>query len=414
MTGITLNSDFVRSHFPGLSGEWVFFDNAGGSQILNSVVERISDYLLHCNVQLGATYDISRQAGQRLAEATAATAAFLNAADPGEIVMGSSTSMLLKILSWSVAQTLKPGDEIVVTNCDHEANIGPWRDLESRGAVIREWRLNPETLELSLSDLERLMTPRTRIVAMTHASNILGSINPVAEAARLVHSYNARLCVDGVAYAPHRCIDVQALDADFYVLSFYKVYGPHHAALYGKKDLLLALPGINHFFIPPTESSYKFQPGHMNYELTSGLMGLYEYIGEFHRFHYPVAAPPAPHEATRLAYDIIAEHEESLAAPLLDFLSRKPGVRIIGHTEPDKRLRVPTISFTVKNRRSSEIPPETDKHRLAIRYGDFYARRLISDLGLEACDGVVRISMVHYNTLSEVYQLIEALERIIR
>ncbi|MGH6942750.1 MAG: aminotransferase class V-fold PLP-dependent enzyme, partial [Geminicoccaceae bacterium] len=196
-----LDLDFVRAQFPALGDDWVAFDNAGGSQILGRVVDRISDYLLWSNVQHGASYARSELAAARLREAEGRVAELINADRPQEVVMGSSTTMLLHLLAEALALRFASGDQVVVTNSDHEANIGPWMRLRERGVEVRIWPVDPETLTLEPDALDRLMTPRTRLVCVTHASNILGTLNPIAEIARLVHERGARLCVDAVAYA---------------------------------------------------------------------------------------------------------------------------------------------------------------------------------------------------------------------
>lgn len=407
---IALDLEFVRRQFPALAGDWTFFDNAGGSQTLQRVVDRIGEFLLTSDVQLGASYAVSQLAGERLAKATQAMATLINAADPSEVVMGASTTLLLRILSLCLAKTLEPGDQIIVTNCDHEANIGAWMDLASQGIEINVWRLNPETLELDLADLERLMTPKTRLVAVTHASNVLGTINPIRAIADLVHAHGALICVDGVAYAPHRLVDVQALDVDFYVFSFYKVYGPHHALLYGKREHLLSLPGINHYFIDSTTIPYKFQPGNVNYELSYGMLGLCEYLSELAQRHYGDRTAPDLRQQMEQAFELISLHEEALSDRLLSYLTSKPTVRVIGLPNADRRQRVPTLSFVVSEIDSATIPPRIDPYQIGIRYGDFYAKRLIHDLGLQQQNGVVRVSMVHYNTLEEVDRLISHLD----
>jgi selenocysteine lyase/cysteine desulfurase len=214
--------------------------------------------------------------------------------------------------------------------------------------------------------------------------------------------------VDAVAYAPHRLVDVRALDVDYYVFSFYKVYGPHHAVLYGRYDDLVALPGQNHFFIEPTRTPYKFQPGNVNYELAYGCIGINEYLVELasrsgRNFENERGALQA-------AFELITRQEEAVCTRLLDFLNQVRGVRIIGEKTADAALRVPTISFTFADRSSGEIVSAIDRHGLGIRHGDFYARRLSDHLGLDPADGVVRISMVHYNTVAEIESLITHLE----
>jgi cysteine desulfurase family protein (TIGR01976 family) len=404
-----LQLDFVRQQFPALAGDWVFMDNAGGSQILRQVVDRISEFLLTSNVQLGASYAVSELAGDRVLQARQAAATLINAADSTEVVMGHSTSLLLRLLSICLGRTWQPGDEVIVTNSDHEANISPWMDLQRFGIVVKTWKLNPETLELDLTDLEALLTARTRLVAVTHASNILGTINPIAAIANLVHAQGAMLCVDGVGYAAHQLIDVQAWDVDFYVFSFYKVYGAHHALLYGKRRHLLALPGVNHSFIAETDIPYKFQPGNVNFELSYSVLGLCDYLSDLASQH----SSPAETLRDRLtqAFELISAHETVIGDRLLNYLQQKPNVRVMGHPGGDRR--VPTISFVVDGIDSATIPPQVDRHQIGIRYGDFYAKPLIQDLGLVPQNGVVRVSLVHYNTLEEVDRLIECLDRII-
>lgn len=404
-----LNIDFVRKQFPALSREWVFMDNAGGTQTLQQVADRIQDYLLNTNVQLGASYDVSQISTKRVDKGTQGMAQLINAKDKCEVILGPSSSMLLKILSLSLGEVFRPGDEVIVTNCDHEANITPWRSLEKRDIHIKEWKLNPETMDLHLEDLKALMTEKTRLVALTHMSNILGTINPIKKIASFVHEWGAMICVDGVAYAPHRLVDVQELDVDFYAFSFYKVYGPHYSLLYGKKSHLENMPGINHYFLED-EIPYKFQPGNVNYELSYGLLGVTDYFTEFARVHSNGKPPAGIKPSAAVAYNCFAEHEEVLSARLLDYLNSKPNVRIIGKKESDRSLRAPTISFIIDNVKSSSITLEVDKHQIGIRYGDFYARRLIEYLGLAPQDGVIRVSMVHYNTSEEADRLIKVFE----
>lgn len=406
----TLQSDYVRQHFPALGRDWTFFDNAGGSQILQSVVDRITAFLYASNVQLGASYEVSQTATARVTEGTQAMATLINASDPDAVILGSSTSALFRILAHCLGQTLQPGDEIIVTNCDHEANITPWMELQKQGMILKTWSVNPTTLELDLTDLETLLTPRTRLVAVTHASNVLGTLNPIRQIADCVHAHGALICVDGVAYAPHRQVDVQALDVDFYAFSLYKVYGPHLALLYGKREHLLALPGYNHYFIDDTAIPYKFQPGGSSYELSYSLVAITEYFRHLAQHHWGQQAAADPQGQLRQAFTLIHDHEAALSDRLLTFLRSKPKVRIIGHADSDAACRVPTIAFVVNGMSSAQIPPQIDPHKIGIRYGHFYALRLIEDLGLLPQEGVVRVSMVHYNTLEECDRLITRLD----
>lgn len=384
----------VRAAFPALASGFVFLDNAGGSQTLGRVADRVRDYLLTTNVQLGASYEVSRAASARVAAAAAAVARVVNAADPGEIVLGPSTTQLLGNLALAMRGQLRPGDELVVSRAEHAANVGPWLRLAAAtGAVVRWWPVDPATHRLEPQGLTPLLSPRTRLVAFTHVSNLVGSIHDVAAITALAHAHGAHVVVDGVAYAPHRAIDVRGWDVDYYVLSAYKVYGPHLAALYGKRALLAALDGINHDFI--TDAPYKLQPGNLNFELAHGFAGVLDYLDD-------LGGPAA-------AFDAIAAHEEALAAPLLAYLAARRDVRVLGEPTADRARRVPTISFTVAGRAPAAIVEAIDRHGIGIRHGDFYARLLAADLDL-APGGVVRVSMAHYNTPAEIARLIAALD----
>lgn len=345
-------------------------------------------------------------AGERVGAGQAGIARLFGAADPSEMVIGPSTSALLRVLAGSFARTLKPGDEILVSEADHEANVGPWVELERAGAVIRWWRVNRDTAALETDDLRALLTDRTRLVAATHVSNLVGTVHPVAEWARAVHEAGALLCIDGVAYAPHRRIDVRAWDVDFYVASLYKVYGPHLGALYGKREHLDRLPRYNHFFLEDVVP-YKFQPGNLNYELTWGAGAIVEYLESLG------GSGPAGDGALDEGFRRVVTHEAELGERALERLRAAPDVTIIGQDRMTE-TRVPTISFVVKGRRSSEVPAWTDAAGIGIRWGDFYAVRLAKALDLERRDGVVRMSAVHYNTLDEIDRAMDALAPALR
>lgn len=390
-----LDLDLVRAAFPALASGFVFLDNAGGSQTLAGVAERARDYLLTGNVQLGASYAASQAAGERVRAGVRAAAALVGTDDVGEVVIGSSTTQLVTNLTQAMARQLAPGDEIVITAADHHANIGPWLRLARQGVVIRTWPLDPDTGRLEARGLVPLLTDRTRLVAFTHASNVLGSVHDVAALTRLVHDHGARVLVDGVAYAAHRAIDVRAWDVDYYVFSFYKVYGPHLAMLYGKRALLEALDSINHEFIG-NDVPYKLQPGGINYELTYALTAITDYLDAL--------------GGKARAFDAIAAHEERLAEVLLGFLRDRGGVRIHGEPTADRARRVPTISFSVDGGSPEAIVRAVDAHGIGIRHGHFYSQALIRALGLEAHGGVVRVSMVHYNTTAEIERLVGALD----
>ena len=397
----------IRAEFPALAQDFVFLDNAGGSQVLARVADRVRDYLLTSSVQLGASYAHSQAAGAKVLQARQSVARLINAAHDEEVVMGGATTALMFQLIQAILPQVRPGDEIILTNTDHEANIGAWLRLQAAGATVRFWNVNPQTLELDLADLERLLSPRTTWVAMTHASNVLGTVNPVAEVAQRVHRVGARLCVDAVAYAPHRLVDVQASGADVYVFSFYKVFGPHYAVLWGRRELLLQLASLNHYFITPDTLPYKLQPGNVNYELSYGCIGISDYL---EAVGTALGAQGDARSRMQHAFDAFEQHEDALAEQLLAYLRGKAGVRIIGRTHTGDGLRVPTVSFVVRGAMSESIVLHTDSAGIGIRFGDFYAKRLIEALGLQARGGVVRVSIAHYNTPAEMDHLIKHLD----
>lgn len=405
-----LNLDQIRAEFPALAGDTVFLDNAGGSQVLKRVADRVRDYLLTSSVQLGASYTASQRAGEKVLAARRAVAELINAPHDDEVVMGGATTALMFIFTQALLPGVKPGDEIIVTNSDHETNIGGWMRLAQAGAVIKVWEVNRDSLALELADLDRLLSPRTTWLAMTQASNILGTVNPVEEVARRVHAAGGRVCVDAVAYAPHRLVDVQACGADVVVFSFYKVFGPHYAVMWGRRELLLALPSLNHFFIGPEVIPYKLQPGNVNYELSYGCIGIHEYLCDTGT---ALSATGTPRQRMQAAFDAFAAHEDRLAERLLGWLRGRRSVRIVGRPSATDGQRVPTISFVVANKPSESIVRHVDGHGIGIRFGDFYARRLIESLGLQGQGGVVRVSMAHYNTEAEIDRLINAFEEVV-
>ena len=406
-----LDIEFVRRQFPGLENGWTFFDNAGGTQILTRAVDRMNDFLFNTNVQTGGSYDLSLKAAAALQAGREAMMHFVNADRPEEIAFASSTTVALQNLARSMASQFQAGDEIVITVSDHESNIGPWVGLEDIGVNIKTWNLDKESLELDLDQLGSLMTKKTRLVAVTHVSNILGTINPVAEIAKYVHERGALICVDSVAYAPHRAIDVAAWDIDFLALSLYKVFGPHFAVLYGKFDLFANLDNLYHYFYGKDKVPAKLEPGNASYELAYSSTGIVDYMVELaERGGYAGTV----RQKIEAAYDLIKLHENLLAERLLQYLRGRSDCRVIGFEQGDDARRVPTISFVIEGRAPGEIASKVDPYKIAVRFGDFHARRLIEYLELDRNNGVVRVSMTHYNTLEEVDALVEALDEILK
>lgn len=407
-----INTAYVRNQFPALMEGAVYLDNAGGSQVAKPVVDRISDFMLSSNVQLGATYAASVAASAKVDEGRAALAVMMNADRSEEIIMGATSSQLFDQLARALVQKWKPGDEVIVTNFDHEANIGPWRRLADQGIVVKVWELPVGSHRPTPESLAPLLGPKTKLVAMTHCSNILGSINDVRAIADLVHDNGTMLCVDGVAYAPHRAVDVKALDADFYGFSVYKTYGAHHAALYGKYDLLRNHAGnINHYFYGEEKVPNKLEPGNPNYELAYSCCGIIDYLEGFAVAHGINETGRAAIEA---AFGIITDHETELAERLLAYLRGRDDVTIIGDASSDAYIRVPTISFLIAGSTSRDVVEAIDPSGIGIRFGDFHSKRLVQAMDLGDPDGIIRVSAVHYNTLNEIDRLIEQLESLRR
>ena len=409
-TSPPLDTAFVRAHFPALAGPWGLFENAGGTLAAAQVLDRIRTYMAEYQVQPGAAYPASARAAEMIAESHRAMAAMINA-QPEEVMIGPSTSMNVFLLAQALRPGLREGDEIVVTNLDHEANVGAWRKLAASGIAVREWRFDQESFALEPEGLAALLNERTRLVCFGHCSNITGSFTDVPALVRTIHDAGAMACVDGVAYAPHRAIDVKAWDVDFYLCSTYKLYGPHLALLYGKRAHYERAAPLNHFFLDD-ELPLKLNPGGPNHELSAGLAGVTAYLDALHAHHEGETNLPL-HGRLAALFERIAAHEEALVAPLLEFLTTKSGVRLFGNPSADRDERAPTVAFAVEGRDAGDIARAVAAHQVAIGAGDFYAARCIEALGLADRGGVVRASMVHYNTADEVTRLISALDEAI-
>ena len=410
---IALDIDFVKAQFPAfkdpLSSKWSFFENAGGSYVPHNVIKHLNNFMTSTKVQPYAEFDTSAIAGNNMDKATELFAEMINARKD-EIIIGASTTMNMYVLSNAMKHFIKPGDEVIVTNQDHEANIGAWRRLESYGAVIKEWKINTENAELEIEDLKALLTNKTKIVAVTHCSNIVGSINNLQSIAKLVHEYNAFLVGDGVSYAPHGLPNVKDLDVDFYTFSLYKTYGPHLGLLYGKKEILNQLPNQNHEFLEG-DVPYTLNPGGPNHEELSCLVGIYEYFNNLYNHHFPDENNTLRKKIEKIN-ELISNHEEQIANPLLEYLNSRNDIKLIGKKKIENKNRAPTISFTFLNQSSKKISNQLVKNGIATRNDNFYAWRCLKALGIDVDDGVVRTSMVHYNTHEDVEKLISVLKKI--
>ncbi len=413
LENIKLDIDYVRSQFPAfedpLSKNWSFFENAGGSYVPKNVIEKLTTFMTSTKVQPYAEYPMSKIAGDNMDKATKIFSNMINA-NENEILIGGSTSINLYVLSNALKKFIKPGDEIIVTNQDHEANISPWRKLEQIGAKIIEWQFNKKTHELEIDKLKSIISKKTKILAVTHCSNIVGSINNLKNISDIAHEYGTIVIGDGVSYAPHGFPDVKELGVDFYTFSLYKTYGPHLALMYGKEEILKNLPNQNHEFLEG-KYPYTINPGGPNHEELVSLIGIYEYFENLYSHHFNDGNLSIRKKITKIN-ELIAEHEQKIANPILEFISSNNNLKLIGKNYISNKNRAPTISFVSKKISSKELSDKLVESMIATRNDNFYAWRCLEALGIDTLDGVVRISLVHYNKLEETSKLINSLEKI--
>ena len=401
-----LDLDFVRAQFPAFVepslARFAHFENAGGSYACRHVVDALADYYRRTKVQPYYAFEPSATAGAQMDRARQRLAAWLGV-ETDELHVGPSTSQNTYVLAQAFRRYLRPGDEIVVTNQDHEANIGVWSRLQDDGIVVRTWQvdahgvLRPDALVAELS-------PRTRLVAFTHCSNIVGSVHAVRELTDLVHRSGAVAVVDGVSYCPHGLPHLPELGADIYLFSLYKVYGPHLGAMYVRRELAEALPSQAHFFKADALPG-RFTPAGPDHAQVASVNGVIDYFEAVAAHHGHARAPVAAQaDAVRRLFHAA---ESSLLQPLLDFLASHRRVRLIGSARAVDRA--PTVAFSVDGTPSTEVARGLARVEIGVGQGNFYAYRLLRALGYDPDDGVVRASFVHYTSRDEVDRLIAAL-----
>ena len=405
-----LDIDFVRQQFPAFSepslAGFAHFENAGGSYACAQMIDALHHYYTTTKVQPYYCFEPSIGAGQEMTRARERMGSWLNVA-PDEVHFSASTSQNSYVVAQALRDYLQPGDEIIVTNQDHEANIGVWRRLEAQGIVIREWQVNPQTAELEDKGLDALLNEKTRVVAFTHCSNIVGSINPVREWADKIHAVGALAFVDGVSYAGHGLPDVEALDADIYFFSLYKVYGPHLGVMIMRDALNKALPSQGHFFNVGSATS-RFTPAGPDHAQIASVNGVIDYFEAIDAHHFS-ATDKSP-KARRVGA-LLHSSEIEILKPLLNFLKKRTAIRLIGKDTADNRA--PTVSFTVHGVDPAVIAEKLAEQNIGIANGNCYAYRLMEALDIPPDQGVVRLSFVHYTSAEEVSRLITALESVI-
>ncbi len=416
---MTLDLNLIRQQFPSLDRPATFFDNPGGTQIARPSLDRITRYLLECNANHEGQFETSRKSDEVLNDAHIAVADFLNAARPEEIIFGNNMTTLSLHLSRSLARTLNPGDEIVVTRMDHDANISPWMLIaEDRGCNLTWVDFDVEDGTLKVDEFARAMERKPKIAAFGYASNALGTINPVRKLTKMAKEAGALVYIDAVQYAPHGPIDVQDIGCDFLVCSSYKFFGPHAGALYGRYDLLNELKAYK--VRPATnELPGKFETGTQNHEGIAGVLGALEYFewlgNQFGDKN--LEGLNEQYSGRRLVYKqamtAIRAYEFELSRALIEAIQSVPGTHIYGLTDM-KRLdeRVPTVSFTLEGHDPAEVAAKLGDAGVYVWDGHYYALAVVERLGLLDKGGMVRVGAAHYNTLDEVARFRDALAKI--
>ena len=402
----------IRKQFPSLSQTQngkpvVYFDNPGGTQVPQTVIDAMVRYLQRDNANHGGAFPTSRRSDAMLEEAHQAMADMLGAASRNEVAFGANMTTHTMGLSRALAHWVKPGYEVIVTRLDHDANVSPWMLLaRDAGATLRWVDFHPEDCTLNLDDMERQLSKKTKIVACGLASNAVGTINDVEMISRMAHAYGALVFVDAVQYAPHGPIDVQAMDCDFLMCSAYKFFGPHEGVLYGKFDLLDRLPAYK---VRPADNRppHKFETGTQNHEGIAGTLAAVEYLASLS------GAKGTRRERILASMAMIQDYERSLVAHLIRGLQQIKGLRIYGITDPNRfDQRVPTVAFRIEGFPPRRIAEALGERGIFVWDGNYYALAVTERLEVEDKGGMVRVGLAHYNTMEEVDRLLQELHRL--
>jgi cysteine desulfurase family protein (TIGR01976 family) len=408
-----LDLGWIRSQFPSLTLEVngrqaAFFDGPGGTQVPQRVIDAVSSYFVAANANTHGAFLTSRRSDEYIVAAHNGMADLLNCA-PDEVVFGHNMTTLTFAFSRSLAREIAPGDEILLTRLDHDANVAPWMALAEQGAVIRFVDVDTEDCTLDMADLQRQLTPRTRLVAFGFASNAVGTINDVAQITRMAHDAGAMVYVDAVHYAPHGPIDVRALDVDFLACSPYKFFAPHMGALYGKRE---HMERLRPYKVRPASDAIpdRWETGTKNHEGLAGVAAAIDYLAEL---GVRVGAAPegGRRAALTAAMTAIKSYERELSITLVQKLRTIPGLTLYGISDPARfDWRTPTVSLRMEGHTPEELSHYLGEQGIFSWYGNYYALNLTERLGVEAQGGMLRIGLVHYNTAEEIDRLIEALQ----
>ena len=410
----TLDCHTVRAQFPSLAQTVngypaAFLDGPGGTQVPRRVIEAITEYLRRDNANTGGAYGTSRHTDAMIAGARAAMADFLNCG-ADEVVFGPNMTSLTFAISRAIGRDLGPGDEILVTRLDHDANVSPWLALAERGVTIRWAEIREQDCTLDMTDLAGKIGPKTKLVAVGYASNAVGTINPVKEIVRLAHAAGALAYIDAVHYAPHGLIDVAALDCDFLACSTYKFFGPHMGVLYGKREHLQRLKPYK---VRPNTNAIPncWEWGTLNHECIAGISACVEYFAELGRRTNPAAT--TRRAAIVTAYEAIHQHERGLIERIVRGLTTIPGLKLYGITDPARfDERCGTFAVRIEGHAPLELATKLGDRGFFTWDGNYYALNLTEQLDVEKTGGFLRIGLVHYNTVEEVDRLLEALREL--
>ncbi len=405
-----IDLDFVRGEFPAFAEpsleRQAFFENAGGSYPCRPVVERLHEYYRRLKVQPYYRYPASIEAGEWMDAAYVRLAEYLNVT-PEEVHFGPSTSQNTYVLAQAVRRWLRPGDEIIVTNQDHEANNGVWRRLAADGVAVKEWRVDRDSGTLDPANLDGLLGERTRLLAFSHCSNVVAHLNPVAQIARRARAASALTVVDGVSWAPHGLPDVDALGADLYLFSLYKTFGPHQGLMVVRKSALEALGNEGHYF-NASIGHKRLVPAGPDHAQVAAARGVAEYFDALDAHHAPAATAAGRPQRVR---QLLRDAERPLLAKLLDYLAAHRGVRLLGPA--DAAERAATVTFVPLRREPADLVPALAERGIMAGAGHFYAVRLLEAMGVDPNRGALRLSFVHYTSPEDVTRAIEALDRLL-
>jgi len=410
-----LDVQFLRDQFPVFQhaeyGAWGYFENAGGSQAPRQVAAAFQDAFTLTKVQPYYPYGPSLDMGEKIDRAIAFTTEMLNVPKGARVFLGASTTNNIYMLAEGLRPTLRPGDEIIVSNQEHEANAGAWVRLanEVDGVTLKIWQVDPVTGRLSVDDLAKLLSDKTRLVAFTQCSNVVGEMNDAAAIVALAQRAGARTVVDGVAYAPHLVPDVAAIGADAYCYSAYKTFAAHQGVMAVKDDWLEGLENQGHFF----NGAYlekRLNPGGPQHAEIACMNGLAEFYDDLYGHHIGERPTGTAHAWVGAVQRLFHAHECRIAAPLMDFLASEPRIKLLGPEQMTFGKRAPTISFTVTGVPARDVTAKLAEVKIGASAGHYYAWRLMEALGIEPSEGVVRLSLVAYNTDEEVARAIQAIK----